>query len=105
MYILSMTAEASARRVRLTATGGPEVLRVEPMPVPAPGPGQILITTEAAGVAFHDVTTRQGLTPGTLPEVQGIPVTGGNSGSILGLEENQADVPDVSPHSSISSSP
>lgn len=42
---------------------------------------------------------------GTLPEVQGIPVTGGNSGSILGLEENQADVPDVSPHSSISSSP
>jgi hypothetical protein len=42
---------------------------------------------------------------GTLPEVQGVPVTGGNSGSILGLEENQADVPDVTPHSSISSSP
>ncbi|MCV7230786.1 intersectin-EH binding protein Ibp1 [Mycolicibacterium komossense] len=42
---------------------------------------------------------------GTLPEVAGVPVTGGNSGTILGLEENQADVPDVTPHSSISSSP
>ena len=42
---------------------------------------------------------------GTLPEVQGIPATGGNTGSILGLEENEADVPDVTPHSSISSSP
>jgi hypothetical protein len=42
---------------------------------------------------------------GSLPEVAGIPVTGANSGTILGLEENQADVPDVTPHSSISSSP
>lgn len=42
---------------------------------------------------------------GTLSEVQGVPVTGGNTGSILGLEENEADVPDVTPHSSISSSP
>ena len=42
---------------------------------------------------------------GSLPEVEGIPATGGNSGTILGLEENQANVPDVTPHSSISSSP
>jgi hypothetical protein len=42
---------------------------------------------------------------GSLPEVDGIPATGANSGQILGLEENQADVPDVTPHSSISSSP
>ena len=76
MYIFSMTTEAGARRVRLTSTGGPEVLRVEPMPVPRPGPGQILITAEAAGVAFHDITTRQGLTPGALPEVQGFDVVG-----------------------------
>ncbi|QKV77616.1 zinc-binding dehydrogenase [Amycolatopsis sp. Hca4] len=66
----------TARRVRLTATGGPEVLRVEAMPVPEPGPGQILITTEAAGVAFHDISTRRGLTPGALPEVQGFDVVG-----------------------------
>ncbi|HEX7303391.1 zinc-binding dehydrogenase [Lentzea sp.] len=71
-----MTTAASARRVRLTSTGGPEVLRVEAVPVPEPGPGQVLITTEAAGVAFHDVTTRRGLTPGALPEVQGFDVVG-----------------------------
>jgi hypothetical protein len=42
---------------------------------------------------------------GSLPEVDGIPATGANSGQILGLEENQANIPDVTPHSSISSSP
>ncbi|MFD5825708.1 alcohol dehydrogenase catalytic domain-containing protein [Lentzea sp. NPDC060358] len=71
-----MTTAAGARRVRLTSTGGPEVLRVEAVPVPEPGPGQVLITMEAAGVAFHDVTTRRGLTPGALPEVQGFDVVG-----------------------------
>ncbi|MEU8235563.1 zinc-binding dehydrogenase [Actinoplanes sp. NPDC048967] len=71
-----MTMNAGSRRVRLTSTGGPEVLRVEAMSVPAPGPGQILITMEAAGVAFHDVTTRRGLTPGALPEVPGFDVVG-----------------------------
>jgi NADPH:quinone reductase len=76
MYILGMTTTAGARRVRLTSTGGPEVLQVETMSVPEPGPGQILITMEAAGVAFHDITTRQGLTPGTLPKVQGFDVVG-----------------------------
>jgi hypothetical protein len=44
-------------------------------------------------------------TSGSLPEVAGIPVTGGNSGTIIGLEENQASVPDVSPSSTLSSSP
>ena len=45
-------------------------------------------------------------TPGdssSLPEVQGIPCTGHNTGECIGLQENQ--VPAVSPHSSISSSP
>ena len=45
-------------------------------------------------------------TPGdsnSLPEVQGIPCTGRNTGECIGLQENQ--VPAVSPHSSISSSP
>ncbi|WP_431233888.1 intersectin-EH binding protein Ibp1 [Mycolicibacterium psychrotolerans] len=45
-------------------------------------------------------------TPGdssSLPEVQGIPCTGANTGQCIGLQENQ--VPAVSPHSSISSSP
>jgi hypothetical protein len=42
---------------------------------------------------------------GSLSEVSGIPATGGNSGTILGLEENQANIPNVTPHSSLSSSP
>jgi hypothetical protein len=40
---------------------------------------------------------------GSLPEVQGIPCTGANTGQCIGLQENQ--VPAVEPRSSISSSP
>lgn len=52
------------------------MLRVETHPVPTPAPGTVLIRTEAAGVAFNDVTTRQGLNPGRLPEVLGFDVVG-----------------------------
>lgn len=41
--------------------------------------------------------------PNSLPEVQGIPCTGRNSGECIGLEEDQ--VPNVVPHSTLSSSP
>ncbi|EHB57841.1 hypothetical protein MycrhDRAFT_0276 [Mycolicibacterium rhodesiae JS60] len=41
--------------------------------------------------------------PNSLPEVQGVPCTGRNTGECIGLQENQ--VPAVTPHSSISSSP
>ncbi len=40
-----------------------------------------------------------------LPAVDGIPCTGGNSGQCIGLSESQNNVPDVTPHSSFSSSP
>ena len=46
------------------------------MSVPEPGPGQILIKVEAAGVAFNDVSTREGLNPGPLPDVLGFDVVG-----------------------------
>ncbi|GAA1650368.1 alcohol dehydrogenase catalytic domain-containing protein [Actinoplanes couchii] len=46
------------------------------MTVPEPGPGQILIKVEAAGVAFNDISTREGLNPGTLPDVLGFDVVG-----------------------------
>lgn len=43
---------------------------------------------------------------GTLPEVDGIPCTGANSGQCIGLsEEQQAEGPIAVPHSSVSSSP
>ena len=41
--------------------------------------------------------------PNSLPEIQGIPCTGANTGQCIGLQEDQ--VPAVTPHSSISSSP
>ena len=40
----------------------------------------------------------------SLPEVQGIPCTGANTGTCIGLQENDP-LPNVVPHSSISSSP
>lgn len=40
---------------------------------------------------------------GSVPEVQGIPCTGANTGQCIGLQEDQ--VPAVEPRSSISSSP
>ncbi|TGD84091.1 intersectin-EH binding protein Ibp1 [Mycolicibacterium sp. CH28] len=46
-------------------------------------------------------------TPGdanSLPEVQGIPCTGANTGQCIGLQEEQ-QAPVVEPHSTISSSP
>ncbi|GAA0246840.1 medium chain dehydrogenase/reductase family protein [Cryptosporangium japonicum] len=52
------------------------MLRVEPMPVPTPGPGQLLVAVEAAGVAFNDISTREGLTPGRRPDVLGFDVVG-----------------------------
>ncbi len=63
-------------RVRLRHAGGPEALTVETGPVPVPGAGQVLLRTEAAGVAFNDVTTRQGLNPGRLPHVLGFDAVG-----------------------------
>ena len=39
-----------------------------------------------------------------LPSVAGVPCTGANSGQCIGLEESQ-NVPHVTPHSTLSSSP
>ncbi|AGL18070.1 alcohol dehydrogenase zinc-binding domain-containing protein [Actinoplanes sp. N902-109] len=44
--------------------------------MPEPGLGQILVEVEAAGVAFNDITTREGLNPGPLPDVLGFDVVG-----------------------------
>ena len=44
--------------------------------------------------------------PGGLPEIGGIPCTGGNSGQCIGLaEEQQAEGPQPVPRSTVSSSP
>lgn len=48
----------------------------------------------------------QETSPGGLPEVNGIPCTGGNSGQCIGLgEEQQSEGPAAEPKSSVGSSP
>src|SRR5689334_12204200 len=40
-----------------------------------------------------------------MPEIDDIPCTGGNSGACIGLSEDQSLLPNVTPRSTISSSP
>lgn len=40
-----------------------------------------------------------------IPEIDGIPCTGGNSGACIGLSEDQSLLPNVTPRSTFSSSP
>lgn len=63
-------------QIVLEKAGGPEQLTVRQEPIPEPGAGQVLVRVEAAGVAFNDVTTRQGRNPGSLPRVLGFDVVG-----------------------------
>ena len=64
------------KSIRVHATGGPEVLRLEEVPIPEPGPGQVVIRVEAAGVNFIDVYQRKGLYRLPLPFAPGREVAG-----------------------------
>jgi NADPH2:quinone reductase len=48
------------RAIRIHATGGPEVLRVEDLPIPDPKAGEVLVRVEAAGVNYIDTYQRSG---------------------------------------------
>ena len=63
------------RAVVAQGGGGPDVLKIVPLPVPQPGPSEILIKVAAAGVNRPDVIQRQG----AYPPPPGAPAT-------LGLE-------------------
>ncbi len=58
--------------VWVRATGGPEVLSVEPHDPGDPGPGQVRVRVGAAGVNFIDVYFRTGLYPRPLPFIEGL---------------------------------
>ena len=79
-------------QIVLEQPGGPEQLTARQVPRPDPGPRQVLVRTEAAGVAFNDVTTRQGRNPGKLPRVLGFDVGGrvaALGGQVTTLHEGQ----------------
>ena len=57
------------KAIRITETGGPEVIRVEDVARPQAGPGEIVIRQAAMGVNFIDTYHRTGLYPIPLPSV------------------------------------
>lgn len=60
------------QRIRVYATGGPEVLRWEEFEPERPGPGEVLIRQTAVAVNFRDVLLRRGQHQGKLPMGLGI---------------------------------
>lgn len=53
--------------IRIETTGGPEVMKWEPIEVGAPGEGELLLKQTAIGLNFIDVYERTGLYPNKLP--------------------------------------
>ncbi len=68
------------KAIRITATGGPEVLRWEDVEVGEPGEGQARIRHTAVGVNFIDTYHRSGLYP--------IPLPGGLGSEAAGVVES-----------------
>jgi len=64
------------RAIRISKTGGPEVLELADVETPAPGPGQILVRHQAIGINFIDTYHRSGLYPIKLPSGLGMEAAG-----------------------------
>ncbi|PVY76558.1 NADPH:quinone reductase-like Zn-dependent oxidoreductase [Cupriavidus alkaliphilus] len=65
-----------ANVVRMYETGGPEVLRYEPMEVGEPGPGQVRIRHVAVGLNYADTYFRNGTYAVPLPSGMGVEAAG-----------------------------
>lgn len=67
------------RAVRITAPGGPEVLRVVEVEAPRPAAGEALVRVRAAGVNRADLLQRMGHYPapaGSPPDIPGLELSG-----------------------------
>lgn len=64
------------RAIRVSATGGPEVLSWQQVPDPVPTPGHALVRVEAAGVNFIEIYQRSGQYPQALPMTPGSEAAG-----------------------------
>jgi NADPH:quinone reductase-like Zn-dependent oxidoreductase len=65
-----------AHAIRFHQTGGPEVLRWEPVDPGRPGPGEVRVRHEAVGLNFADTYFRTGLYPAPLPAGLGVEAAG-----------------------------
>ena len=55
------------KAIRITETGGPEVMKLVDVDVEAPGPGEAQVRNHAIGLNFIDTYYRSGLYPSPLP--------------------------------------
>lgn len=85
------TPEPGASLAQCTSGEEPDQFTTTCVPFMVPNAGMSPFTVSAAN---PDV-----------PEINGIPCIGHNSGSCIGLAEDQALIPNVTPHSTFSSSP
>ncbi|RDH09546.1 quinone oxidoreductase family protein [Tsukamurella pulmonis] len=65
-----------ANAIRFHETGGPEVLRFEPVDVGEPGLGEVRVRHHAIGLNFADNYYRSGLYPVPLPNGMGVEASG-----------------------------
>ena len=75
--------------IRVSATGGPEVLSWEQVQVAEPGRGEVRIRQSAAGLNFIDVYHRTGLYPQPLPFTPGVEGAGTIESVGEGVDELQ----------------
>lgn len=78
-----MTVQA----IRVSATGGPEVLHLEEVDDPRPGDGEVLVRIDAAGLNFIDVYHRSGQYPLELPTGIGLEGAGTVAAVGAGVDE------------------
>ena len=64
------------KAIRMTRTGGPEVLEYVDVPDPVPAGGEVLIDVESIGINFIDTYVRRGMYPRPLPLIPGYEVAG-----------------------------
>lgn len=72
----SVIIRVMPKAIRVSATGGPEVLQFVDLPAPVPGRGEVLLRIEAIGVNFIDVYHRTGLYKVDLPFTPGAEAAG-----------------------------
>jgi NADPH:quinone reductase-like Zn-dependent oxidoreductase len=84
------------RALRIHAYGGPEVMRIDPVPMPSPSAGQVLVKVRAASINPIDWKIRRGMLasmiPITFPRTLGRDCAGEANGQLIaGVADARGD--------------